>query len=184
MGKAQTMTLKIFWDWTGYWAVPTVLFANNAFTDMKLLKELFSSPQSLGRKFGELNKKMQDLFIAFGEMDNEIFSHLYLDPFDLTYMYELQKAIRTPLSPDKLIEQISSNMQLLEKVAAEIFRRISSQVNGTPDDMKVNPYLMSLDRNEKGQPSYQGCSNGIGSDTSLAKEVGKMWFYKQAVPQA
>ena len=49
MGNTQIMVIKIFWDWATYWAVPTLLFTNKAFTNLTLLKELFSNSRGLGK---------------------------------------------------------------------------------------------------------------------------------------
>jgi flavin-dependent dehydrogenase len=182
MGKTQIMVVKILWDWAGYWSVPSILFTNNALTDVKLLKELFSSATSLGRKFGALNKCMQDLFIAWGPHDTEIFSNRYIDPFEFNYLFEFQKAIKTPLDSVALIETVAANMHKLEKVAAELFRLISAQVNGTPLDMAVDPYLISLAPDPDLVSRHSNSPGKLLPDATLAKDVRKMWFYKIEEP--
>jgi hypothetical protein len=170
------MVIKIFWDWATYWSVPALLFTNRGFVDIKILKELFSTPTGLGRKFGELSRRMQDLFSAWAPYDTEIFSNRYIDPLDLDYLKEFQHGIEKQYEPKDLIEKIRQNMTVLEKVAAEIFRLVSAQVHDTPMDMKVNPYTISLDKN----PSEMGSEEGLlGVDMDIRKDVARMWFYKQ-----
>jgi flavin-dependent dehydrogenase len=171
MGCTQIMVVKIFWDWAIYWSVPSLLFANKAFTDMKLLKELFSSSSGYGRKFGELSKKMQDLFIAWGPHETELYGHHYVDPFDFEYMREFQQGLEVQYAPDALIERIAKNMQTLEKAAAEIFRLVSTKIHSTPHDMKVDPYQISLD-----DPPMPETGKELPYDPALAKEISKMWF--------
>lgn len=175
MGCTQIMVVKIFWDWATYWSVPALLFTNKAFTDIKKLKELFSTPTGLGRKFGALNKSMQDLFLEWAPYDTEIFSNRYIDPFDLKLLREFQQGIDVQHEPDKLIDKIGANMQILEKLAAEIFRHVSSQVNDTPLDMEVDPYNMRLDL--KNSVAVNG--NAAAIDADITKDVEVMWFYKK-----
>jgi flavin-dependent dehydrogenase len=177
MGCTQIMVVKIFWDWATYWSVPALLFTNKAFTDIKMLKELFSTPTSLGRKFGALNKRMQDLFLEWMPYDTEMFSDRYIDPFDLKLLNEFQQGIDHQHEPGKLIEKISKNMEMLEKFAAEIFRHVSSQVKDTPLDMKVDPYAICLDAENAGSPAES--ADGLGVDPEITKDVEAMWFYKK-----
>ena len=65
---------------------------------------------------------MQQLFSDWGPHDNEIFSNKFVDPVDLKYMLEFQTAINQQHG-DKLLEQIAKNMSILERAAAELFRR-------------------------------------------------------------
>lgn len=147
MGNTQIMVIKIFWDWATYWAVPTHLFANKAFTNLRVLKELFVAPDSLGRKFGQLNKVMQDLFLEWLPFENKTFSNRYIDPFDLGYLRKFQQDIEVQHEPQQLINQIAKNMKTLEQVAVAILL-VNAEVNGTLPDMKVNPYTINLGKNE------------------------------------
>ncbi|MEO7524726.1 MAG: FAD-dependent monooxygenase [Ferruginibacter sp.] len=173
MGNTQIMVMKIFWDWATYWSVPTLLFTNQAFTNMAMLKELFSSARGLGRKFGELNKVMQDLFLEWAPFENASFEDRYIDPYDLEYMRDFQKDIDTKYEPDALIEKIRANMKILEQVASDIFRLVSAQVNGTPLNMKVDPYKIKL--KGSGMPVEIEVEENI--DPSIKKDVDLMWFY-------
>ncbi|MEP7169076.1 MAG: NAD(P)/FAD-dependent oxidoreductase [Bacteroidota bacterium] len=172
MGNTQIMVMKIFWDWAIYWAVPCVLFTNKAFTDLKLLKQLFASTDSLGRKFGQLNKVMQDFFQAWKPYDTEIFSNHYIDPFDVGYMREFQQGIEVQHG-EKIVEQIAKSIEKLEKIAAAIFRLVSGQVKGTSPDMRVDPYSISFDADETKH------ANGLFPDESIAKDVDTIWFYNK-----
>jgi flavin-dependent dehydrogenase len=178
MGNTQIMVIKIFWDWATYWSVPALLFTNRAFTDLRMLKDLFSSANGLGRKFGMLNKIMQDLFLEWQPHEKEIFSQRYIDPFDLQLLRGFQTGIDVQHEPGKLLPKIAENMAILEKFAAEIFRHISAQVKGTSMDIKVDPYKIMLDvDNKMGSPAES--DNGVGVDTSIRKDVDTMWFYNK-----
>jgi len=173
MGNAQVMVMKIFWDWATYWSVPTLIFTNKGFTDLKVMKELFFTTEGLGRKFGALNKSMQDLFLEWLPFQKEVFENRYIDPYDLSYMREFQLGIDVKYTPEDLLEKISANMKILEQVASSVFRLVSGQVNGTPANMKVNPYKMSL----KNQQLPVELESDDKIDPVIAKDVDLMWFH-------
>lgn len=176
MGKAQIMTAKILWDWAIYWAVPSLLFTNKAFTDLRMLQKLFSSPDSLGQKFGKLHERMQKLFLDWAPYDTQIFENRFVDPIDLSYMLDFQTKI-TEQHGDNLVEKIADNMSILEKVAAEIFRRVSHQAKGTSIDMAVNPYTMDLENPVPGSND----SLNIPRDEKIIRDIDVLWFYGQTV---
>ena len=78
---------------------------------------------------------------------------------------------------DTVVNKVAENIVVLEKVAAELFRLISNQVNGTPLDIIVDPYIMNL----KTPYDRLAHANGFASDAAIKKDVFKMWFYKNAV---
>jgi flavin-dependent dehydrogenase len=172
MGNAQVMSTKILWDWAIYWAVPALLFTNNAFTDLRTLKNLFASENALGHKFRKLHEQMQKLFMDWQPYDNEIFERKFVDPIDLSYMLDFQTNI-TQQHGDKLLEKIGENISVLEKVAAEIFRRVSHHAKGTSLDMAVNPYTMDLNNPI---PETNEALN-VPRDEKIMKDVDVLWFY-------
>lgn len=174
MGNSQIMVVKIFWDWAIYWSVPCLLFTNKGFTDLKVLKELFATETSLGRKFAELNKRMQDLFVEWLPYENEIFSNKYIDPFDVGYLREFQQGIETQYSTNDLLKKVADNVKILEHVAAEIFRLVSNQAKGTPLDMKINPYTMSLS-----QELDTESEKALPRNEAISEDVNFMWFYNK-----
>ena len=177
MGNTQIMVIKIFWDWATYWAVPAHLFANKAFTNLRILKDLFAKQNSLGRKFGQLNKIMQDLFLEWLPFENRIFSNRYIDPFDLAYLRQFQEEIEVQREPAALMEQIAKNMNILEQIAVAIFRLVSAEVNGTSPDIKVNPYTINLGKKENGVMLDTESDAAIIPTTSITDDVDLMWFY-------
>jgi flavin-dependent dehydrogenase len=177
MGNTQIMVIKIFWDWATYWSVPTLLFTNKAFINLSFLKEFFAAANSWGRKFGELNNLMQDLFLDWMPYEKEVFSDRYIDPYDLEYMRNFQLDIDTQYEPAQLSKKIEENMKILEQVASAIFRLVSSQVKGTPPNMKVDPYKISLKADASETPVEIESSDNI--DPAISKDVDLMWFYKK-----
>jgi hypothetical protein len=76
-----------------------------------------------------------------------------------------------------IVNKVAENMVVLEKVAAELFRLISHQVNNTPLDIIVDPYQITL--KTPYNPSEH--SNGLMVDEAIKMDVAKMWFYPKAV---
>ncbi|MEO6491034.1 MAG: FAD-dependent monooxygenase [Ferruginibacter sp.] len=184
MGNTQIMVIKIFWDWATYWAVPCHLFANKAFTNLRVLKDLFVSQDSLGRKFGRLNKTMQDLFLEWLPLESRIFSNRYIDPFDLSVLRKFQEEIEVQREPKELLEQIAKNMNTLEQLAVAIFRLVSAEVNGTSPDLKVNPYTINLGKKEDAIELDTESQDAIAPAEAISKDVDIMWFYPKPAVEA
>jgi len=71
-------------------------------------------------------------------------------------------------------------MKVLEQLAVAIFRLISTEVNGTAPDMKVNPYTINLGKKEGAMELDTESAEAIAPDPSITKDVDVMWFYPKA----
>lgn len=180
MGSSQIMVVKIFWDWAIYWSVPCLLFTNHGFTDLKVLKELFVSENSLGRKFGKLNKAVQDLFLDWLPHESTIFENKYIDPLDLNYLKKFQRGIDENHGTNTIVSVVAKNIEVLELVAAEVYRLVSHKVNGTALDIKVDPYMMDL------KIPYDSSNhvNGKEVDEAIKLDVAKTWFHSEDLVMA
>jgi flavin-dependent dehydrogenase len=174
MGTTQIMPVKICWDWAIYWAVTSLLFTNKAFTDINMLRKLFATENGAGVKFGKLSGIMQNLFLEWRPYDTEIFTNKYLDPLELKFMREFQAGIEVKHEPGELLEKIEENMRKLEEVAVAIFQKVSAHAKGTPPDMKVDPYRISL-----ADGADVSSENAITPDQSIIDDVNMFWFYKE-----
>lgn len=177
MGKTQIMVVKIFWDWATYWGVPTLLFTNNGFTNLAVVKALFVSATGLGRKFGELGNRMQQFFLDWSAYEDTIFENRYIDPYDLQYMRDFQLGLDVQYEPEALLKKIADNMQTLEQVACAIYRMVSHHLKGTPANMKVDPYKFTL--NEVLSDADIELEAAENIDPAIEKDVRLMWFYPQ-----
>ena len=88
-------------------------------------------------------------------------------------MREFQLGIDKQYEPEALVEKIKANIQVLEQVASAMFRLISARVNGTPPDMKVDPYKATL----KNIPQPVEREDEYNIDPIITKDVELMWFY-------
>ena len=170
-GKTQTMVLKIFWDWATYWSVPTLLFTNDGYTNLSVLRTLFSTEGSVGQQFGELNQQMQKVLLEWGEHDTTDFDSIYIDPFDIPFLQDFHKGIDERFSAIELVKKVSENVKILEQIAVEMFRLMSAKIYSTSMEIIVDPYTMSL----KNKPISR--ETGIIDTSLIAKDVRVMWFY-------
>ena len=170
-GLTQTMILKIFWDWAIYWGVPTLIFVNEGFTKLMVLKNLFASEDGAGQKFGRLSAQVQTLLLEWSKYDTEKFEARYIDPFDISYLRKLHVDLDERYTPRELVPKVNENIVLLEEIASEIYRLMSNQIYGTPMDMKVDPYNMKLDTKPV------SVENGILARDEVKEGLAVMWYY-------
>ncbi len=174
-GSSQIMVTKIIWDWAAYWAINCLLFLNNGLTNLELMKELVAGPKALMNRYGELSLQMQRLFKDWEAYDTADLTDKYVDPFDLEFMKTLQEDIVEKQIDDvELKRKLIENMELLEFVAAEMFRLASNSAHKTSMDITVDPYTMSLN-NDRTVESKNAIE--LGRNMYVAKELLNMWMY-------
>lgn len=179
-GKTQIMVAKIFWDWGAYWSINTLLFTNNGLTDLDLLRKLTAGPTSLLQKYGELSLQMQKLFKDWAPFDTADITERYTDPFDLDFLKQFQEDIvEKEFDREELLAKFDENMEILEHIAAETFRLVSNKAHGTPMDISVDPYTMSL----VGEKTESPNSKQIGRNAHISNEMKHMWLYPYPVQE-
>jgi hypothetical protein len=115
---------------------------------------------------------MQLLFLEWAEHDTESFSNLYIDPFDIGYLRDFHNGIDEKLDSRSLINKVHQNVSILESIASEVFRFMANKVYGTPLNIQVDPYTMSL----KVKP--QSAEKGDTISEAIRENVRVMWLYK------
>lgn len=181
-GKTQIMLMKIVWDWASYWAIPNVLFINKSYTDIDFLKKYSSSDSGIGRRFAKLNERMQELFRTWAQYDGKPCAGHQRNVFDLNCLHKFHTELGRLYNPGELIIKVESNLKILEQISAEIFRRISTEVNGTPTVMKVDPYNMKIDEGKEELLKKSGSPNALSVDESLSVDIAKMWLQNIKTP--
>lgn len=175
--NAQVMTAKITWDFAVYWGIPSLSFTNGAFTDIEVLRSLFTVKNSFGQRFGALNKVMQDFYLDWGRRENEPYVDQYFDPLSVSFMKGLQTGIeRMHESSESLINQLESNLTLLTKMGSELFRCVSHRLNGTPADMPVNIHTMQLNSTKEELISQSADSDCLAYDLDIAEALSPIWL--------
>lgn len=175
-GNTQVMLGKILWDWAIYWAIPTLLFTNNGYTNMEVLRALFTTKDSLGERLGKLNEQIQVFFREWKPYEQDKHSDYYLDFFDLPFMRELHLGVVVQHSTADLIATCHKNLGILEEMAAEIFRKTSEKHKGTPKDMKVNPYKMSLKLSNEVLLQQSKEDGAMSTSEAITNDLKLMWL--------
>jgi flavin-dependent dehydrogenase len=175
-GNTQVMVTKILWDWAVYWAIPTLLFTNEGYTNMEVLRGLFTTRNSLGSRLKKLNTKLQTFFREWHEQKDEPFVNHYIDFFDIPFLKQLHTDLEVQHSTEELIETCEKNLLLLEEMAAEIFRKVSVELKGTPEDMKVQPYQMSLTLSKEELLEQAISDRAISTRQNIVEDLDLMWL--------
>lgn len=177
-GNTRVMMMKIVWDWGAYWAVPTLIFANGGYTDLVFLKKYASTSNGIGQRFAKLNEQMQTLFRAWNRYENTPCSDEHINVFDLNCLYQFHRELEIVerLGAEDLIGKVESNLKTLEHLAAEIFRRASAQIHGTPAEMNVDPYAMSLDDSREVLIEKSERPGALDSNESIRADITRVWL--------
>jgi flavin-dependent dehydrogenase len=175
--NAQVMSVKITWDFAVYWAIPSLLFTNGGFINMNILKALFTVENSFGERFGKLNKQVQDFYLDWGRVENKQISDVYVDPMDVPFMKDFQKGLEVIHESDEhLINKLEDNLLILEKMAAELFRVTSARLKGTPTDLRVDSYQMSLSSSNVELIEQGNMESAIPPDLNMAMAISALWL--------
>lgn len=181
-GNAQVMSVKITWDFAVYWAIPCLIFTNKGFTNMNVLKKLFTVENSFGERFGKLNQQVQAFFLDWGRLENHSFSENYVDPMSVAFLKEVQRGLEViHNTDDQLIQQLEENLSNLEKIAAELFRSVSAKTKGTREDLAINPYSMSLKLNKSELIDQANCTNALPYNTTISEAIAPLWLKEKAI---
>jgi len=182
-GKTQIMLMKIIWDWASYWAIPNVLFINNSYTDIDILKQYSSSNAGIGRRFSKLNEQMQELFRVWGQYDVKPCADHQQNIFDLDCLHKFHTELGVRYKPSELIPKIESNLKILEQISAEIFRLVSARVHDTPADMKVDPYEMKIDDGKDELLKKSKSPNASSVVEPIRIDIARMWLQNIKTPE-
>ncbi|MEO8764236.1 MAG: tryptophan 7-halogenase [Ginsengibacter sp.] len=182
-GKTQVMLMKIVWDWATYWAILNVLFINNGYTDIDVLKQYSSINAGIGRRFSKLNEQMQELFRAWAQYDIEPCADHQLNIFDLECLHKLHTELGVCCKPGELIGKVASNLKILEQISAEIFRLVSARIHGTPADMKVDPYEMKIDDGKDELLKKSINPNALSVVDPIRIDIARMWLQNIKTPE-
>lgn len=172
MGKTQLMIFKIIWDWATYWAVPCLMFMNGGYTQPETLKGYSAAPGHLGQRFSRLNASIQAFFKAWGAYDMPACQHTQLNFFDVQSLDRLHKGLHIRHRSDALLSQLEQNLQLLERMAAEMFRMAAGQVHGLAEIPFVDPYHLNLQ--EAGGTAAGG--QALPPDPEMQQDLATAWL--------
>lgn len=168
MGCTQIMMAKIYWDFATYWSLQVLVFMNKGFTDIDFLSKS-SKPDGVFTKLGELNSRVQQLFIDAKEFDTKEISGEYSDPLDIQFLKDFNVGMEKLLTDaDQLMSKMEENLIVLEEIAADMFLKFHSiAFDSTLNSIDV--YSMEL----KGEEHKEG----VVPSKEITRDVSKFWYY-------
>ncbi|WP_052593632.1 NAD(P)/FAD-dependent oxidoreductase [Aureispira sp. CCB-QB1] len=175
-GNTQVMVSKVLWDWGVYWGIPTLLFTNKGYINLEVLRALFTSRNSLGTRLGKLNSQLQQFFRQWAVCSNEPYINFFIDFFDIPFLKKMHLDLEIQHSVEGLIAQCKENLEILEQMAAEIYRRVLAEQKGTPQNMKINPYKASLELSKEELLAQAEEKGAIDTAAYIAKDLEMMWL--------
>jgi len=143
-GNPQVMSLKIVWDYTGYWGSTALLYFQSKLTDLEFMRSVTIDVVQVHR----LNHAAQQLFHRWNELDDGAWGESrLLNYHELEYLAEWQAALRRRYTDDELRCALRENRRIMEVVVAWLWRR------ATGSDRQIDPYRVSLQPEDVVRPS-------------------------------
>lgn len=143
-GNPQVMSLKIAWDYSGYWGSTALLYFQNKLTDLEFMRSVTIDVVQVHR----LNQAAQRLLHQWNELDDGRWAEPRLLNYHvLGYLAEWQALLRRRYTDDELRRALRENRRIMEVVVAWLWRR------ATGSDREVNPYRVSLEAADIVSPS-------------------------------
>ena len=128
MGNAQVMAAKVVWDFAIYWGFLALLGMHNKFIDVEFM--VSAAPRL--RRMSELNERVQDVLVGWGESDRQAYADVFFDYGNLDFLFTMLRETASNLDDDELRERLAFNVEVLEVVAVEIARKAGATVNDPP----------------------------------------------------
>jgi flavin-dependent dehydrogenase len=171
LSSSQVMLAKIIWDWSTYWAVITPLFINKGFTNVNVMRAYASNESSLGFRFNALNNQLQKLLTDWTAFDSNNYDAEFINVFDVSFLYQFHLELQEKLDENQLIDKISSNIETLEFLAVELFRRAYNLKYHTNYIGAINPYKMDLTKSNS-----SGYNDFKSPDEKVQKDLEIIWL--------
>lgn len=144
-GNAQVMSLKIVFDYSGYWGSTALLYFQNKLHDVEFLKSVTVDMIQVHR----LTSGGQKFFRQWHAVDDGSWAQSQMLNYQtLEYLAQWQADLRRSYTDDELRRALRANRQVLELVTAWLYRR------ATGTDVAPNPYKLDLDPADVKNPPY------------------------------
>jgi len=135
-GNAQVMSLKIVFDYSGYWGSTALLYFQNKLHDLAFLKSVTVDMIQVHR----LTTAGQKFFRKWHALDDGAWAQAKMINYQtLDYLGQWQAHLTRSYTDEELRRVLRANRQVLELVTAWLYRR------ATGSDAPVNPYKLDLD---------------------------------------
>jgi flavin-dependent dehydrogenase len=125
-GDPEVLPTKVIWDYTYYWSVLAQLFCQQRLTDLASLGHL-RDELALCQK---LNVAVQDFLREWGRVSACRNLPVMLDQAAVPWFVELNRSLHDTLDDAAFRERIRTATKTLERLAAELLQRASSEHPG------------------------------------------------------
>lgn len=130
MGNPQVMVAKVIWDTIMYWSVPGLLFFHDKFP------RLGDSPYALANLFRawKIHTRVQQFAREWHAVDDRPAEGVFADPYTLLpFIVDLHEGMAAGLSDDRLDEQFTKNVALMEQVAGQLVATVIDELQQSPE---------------------------------------------------
>jgi 2-polyprenyl-6-methoxyphenol hydroxylase-like FAD-dependent oxidoreductase len=177
-GHSQIMVVKILWDWTLYWGFPCLLFTNNAFTDLAILRAVFVQKSAVSQRIKELNRRMQQFFQDWATWEKTPAPHCnqFVDFMNIPFIKRIHLGLQKPHTPEQLLQQCKGNLQVFEKMAVHIYQKIRQQYDSLYQLNNINPYQFALYHSREIVAQQAQSVEALSSDPTIVKDMEAFWL--------
>ncbi|MCA9655021.1 MAG: tryptophan 7-halogenase [Myxococcales bacterium] len=142
-GNAQVMSLKVIWDYSGYWGSTALLYFQGKLHDPEFMKKVSIDAIQVFR----LSESVQGFLRQWHRLDPGTWAEpAMLNYQRLGYLSEWQAWLVRDYDEATLRRALRENRKVLELVAAWLYRR------ATGSERAVDPYRLSLSAADVVQP--------------------------------
>ena len=162
-GNAQVMSLKIVFDYSGYWGSTALLYFQNKLHDLEFLKTVTVDMVQVHR----LTSAAQRFFRKWHAVDDGGWAPSQMINYQtLDYLAQWQADLTRSHGDDELRRVLRANRQVLELVTAWLYRR------ATGTDVANNPYKLDLDPSDVRDPPrrldmFEDLNDYVNENTEL-----------------
>lgn len=130
MGNARVMSAKVIWDTGVYWAVPALLFFNDAFRD---ISNRYGLIQQLAR-MSTITVPIQRFFLQWYAVEPREHADGFTTYYDFDFMTRFHQGMSEQLQPAALEARLKANMDELERIAGELIDVVVTECEQAADE--------------------------------------------------
>lgn len=135
-GNAQVMTLKVAWDYSGYWGSTALLYFQDKLHDVAFMKSVTIDVVQVFR----LNKAVQRFLLQWHRIDPGRWAEARMVNYHvLDYLAQWQALLRQPCDDERLRRTLRENRRIMERVVQWLYQR------ATGTEREIDPYRISLE---------------------------------------
>ncbi len=121
-GNMRAMPLKVIWDYSFYWAFFAFLWFNRKLADVEVMGR--ARPQL--ERAAVLNRRVQAFLRELDQAERSPAPAGFIDQSEVEVVRSLNRPPPTPLGDEEFLGRLGANLDLMERLAAELVGRARS----------------------------------------------------------